>query len=440
MNLLNYILPVIYALIFGWLFYRYHPLRKSGIQRELVLGGFLYKIMFGVILWMIYSMLYTNHGNLDIFRFYDDARIMYSALPAHPDHFFQMLTGIGGNQQVLDQYYMEMNNWYKQYNYFLYNDARTLIRFNAFIMLFSFGAYHVHTVFMAAFSYLGILYLAKAFFLLTERNRVLIFAASVFVPSVALWSSGVLKEGIFMGAFGFFIYTFFQMMNGPFNRKYMAVFLASIFLLMVIKVYLLICLVPGVVYMVLGKVVLPDKPLLRFVMVQCLLILILVLLPVVFPQYDLFYVLYKKRIDFMNEAMLWNAGSLVSVPELKPTALSFAGQVPFALLMVIFRPYPWEAHSMQMLASSAENILLALLMLLPFMAFRKPDKKVLACILFSLSFVTCLYLLIGTITPVLGSLVRYKVPGIPLLLIVVVLLTDFEKLKRKTGLRKKDHG
>lgn len=439
MEFKDIILPIVYALIFGFIFYRFHPLPKSKDTNRLVLFGYIYKLIMGIVLWLIYSHLYTDRGNLDIFRFYDDARVMYRSLSENPIHFFKMLTGIGSHDNELNSYYMSMNNWYKQYNYFLYNDTRTLIRFNAFIMLFSFGSYHVHTVFMAAFSYVGLLYLIKTFWHSKTDFRWMLICFVVFVPSVALWSSGVLKEGIFIGAFGVFVYSFLQLYQNKISSKILIGFGLSLFALLIIKIYLIVCLLPGLIYLIWNLFVFKQRPILSYLLIQLLLFSFILLLPVIAPQYDLFYMLYKKRIDFINEALIWEAGSLVKVPEMHSDPLSFIAQVPFALMMVFFRPFLWESDSLQMIVVSLENILIFGLMLLPIFAYKKPTKKMVSIILFLFSFVLYLFLLTGTITPILGSLVRYKMPGIPILLIIVFLLTDFKVLFNKLGLNRIQH-
>jgi hypothetical protein len=51
--------------------------------------------------------------------------------------------------------------------------------------------------------------------------------------------------------------------------------------------------------------------------------------------------------------------------------------------------------------------------------------------------VLLLFVLIGLTTPILGAMVRYKIPGLPFLLIVFLLMLDKEKLLNKfPGLKK----
>jgi hypothetical protein len=42
-----------------------------------------------------------------------------------------------------------------------------------------------------------------------------------------------------------------------------------------------------------------------------------------------------------------------------------------------------------------------------------------------------MFILTGLITPVMGAIVRYKVPALPFLMILLVMLIDKEKLIKK---------
>jgi hypothetical protein len=49
---------------------------------------------------------------------------------------------------------------------------------------------------------------------------------------------------------------------------------------------------------------------------------------------------------------------------------------------------------------------------------------------FCLSFILILFVLVGLTTPVLGALVRYKMPALPFIFIAMFLITDVEKVSR----------
>jgi hypothetical protein len=55
-------------------------------------------------------------------------------------------------------------------------------------------------------------------------------------------------------------------------------------------------------------------------------------------------------------------------------------------------------------------------------------------VFFCSSFVILQFLIIGCTTPILGAIVRYKVPALPFLLITFLLLLDKEKIIKKIPL------
>ena len=64
-----------------------------------------------------------------------------------PLDYLRMVFGIANDTpEFRDLYYEDMNNWVRHFESNLYNDAHTIIRFNAVVRLFSFGEFHVHTV------------------------------------------------------------------------------------------------------------------------------------------------------------------------------------------------------------------------------------------------------------------------------------------------------
>jgi len=55
---------------------------------------------------------------------------------------------------------------------------------------------------------------------------------------------------------------------------------------------------------------------------------------------------------------------------------------------------------------------------------------------FCAGFVLILFILTGIATPVMGAIVRYKVPALPFLLIVFLLIIDKDKLLKKIAFLK----
>ncbi len=430
MGFLTNILPYIYFSIILFFLWKKNPLKKYGIASYWTVIIFTLKVIAGTILWAIYTYHYPERSTSDAFRFFDDAKVMHEALFEDPASYFKMLLGFDVNDPALQKYIVRMFNWDKEYNYFLYNDSRTMLRFNAICMLFSFGNYHVHTIVMSLFSLVGGFYLFKAFYQFLSDKKHLLLIAICCIPSVLFYSSGVLKEGILMAGMGFFFYAIFSLRTSYKKPKHWILLLIGMLILLIMKIYVLMCLFPALIYFMASSKILKNRPLMFFIVFNVLVFAGLYLLSIILPDKNIFYMLYKKKDDFTNVAMQYEAGSFITTPDLMPNAWSFLMYIPFAIYTVIMRPYLWEAGSALVKFAAIENIILLFWMILPFFAWKKKTIEEKRVTYFLITFIFYLYILIGFTTPVLGALSRYKVPALPFLLIICLLMIDSARLKK----------
>jgi hypothetical protein len=75
-----------------------------------------------------------------------------------------------------------------------------------------------------------------------------------------------------------------------------------------------------------------------------------------------------------------------------------------------------------------ENLLLFFLIIGAVFYGKKLDIKQVDFILSSLLFITVLFIIIGISTPIIGALVRYKIPGLPFLFMIFLLIIDTKKI------------
>ena len=124
-----------------------------------------------------------------------------------------------------------------------------------------------------------------------------------------------------------------------------------------------------------------------------------------------------------------------ALPILKPTTISLIENTPQAIVNTLFRPYLFESKSIFILAASLENLVLLILFLTAICNFKKPSSEAMPLFFMSIFFVLILATLIGLLNPVLGSIVRYRTPLIVFYVIILILLIDKEKLKKKVFLK-----
>src|ERR1700756_45642 len=241
-------LSCIYILIFCALIYFLPFFKDNSIKRWAFISVFLLKIVAGFFLTWIYTNYYPDRQTADIYKYFDDSKVIFSAFKNHHyADYLKMMSGIGNDNAYFNEtYYNKMNHWFRHYDFGTYNDNHTIIRFNAFAMLFSFQNFYVHTVAMCFICFLGLTALYKTFASYFVHKEKLLFAALFLIPSVVFWSSGVLKEGILLFALGFLFYSFFRVfiLKKQILLHVLCLIIASL-LVLINKNYLLLAVAPA---------------------------------------------------------------------------------------------------------------------------------------------------------------------------------------------------
>jgi len=427
---MEYLISLIYTLIFIYFIYKIPFFRADGLSRKVLAIIFLIKILAGIAMSMIYTYYYTDRSTADIFKYFDDSKIMFDALLNKPLDYISMMTGIGNDSQYYsDHYYKLMNNWYRVYESNIYNESHTIIRFNAFVRIFSFGYYNVHTVFICFLSLSGLVALYKnSIKFIKNKNKELIFGIFL-LPSVIFWGSGVMKEGILFFGLGFLIYHFFSIIE-KFSFVSLLWIILTATLIYFTKFYILAIAVP-----ILGAHLWVSKSGGKFILLRYLIVFVIYIflgseMHMVFPKLDTLDILVTKQRDFIGLAKFMNSGSLINIPLLTPDIWSFVKYAPQAFFITMFRPFVTEADSLMILMAALENllILIILILALAFANFRQIHKSIFYACMFAVIF---MFVLTGLITPVMGAMVRYKVPALPFLMIMLVMLIDKEKMIKK---------
>jgi len=428
---LEYLLTILYTILFIVLLFRIPFFETNGLTRKYIAVFFVIKVFAGIVLSLIYTYYYTERNTADIFKYFDDSKVMYDALLNKPIDFFKMLFGFRNDTIYFNQnYYDVMNNWYRPYEPNVYNDNHTIIRFNALLRLFSFGYYNVHTVFMCFLSTIGLVALYKTFFpYLKEKSKELAIVLFL-MPSVLFWGSGVLKEGLLIFGLGLVLLCFTRLVNNKFSIKNMIGIIIGLLILAYMKYYILTILIPLIVaYIIVAKTT-ARYAFLKYIAVIVLFFGILLNIHLIFHQYNVLEMLSQKQNSFVYLAESLNSGSLIDHHLLMPTFSDFILKIPQSLFTVFFRPFIFEINSPFILLAAFENLLFLILLIFSIF-FLKTNKENYNILFFCLFFVLITFVLTGLTTPVLGAIVRYKVPALPFLAILFLLLIDKEKMLKK---------
>ena len=166
----------------------------------------------------------------------------------------------------------------------------------------------------------------------------------------------------------------------------------------------------------------------RFLAVHAAVVIAAFILGARWPAYDPFYLLAMKQHDFIGLVREVPTGSYVAMEPLLPTATSFIRQLPHAMWMAFMSPFAVLRSGPLAWLGAAESAMLVALPLLALSRRREWSSVPWTALLFALSFALLLSLVIGWTVPVVGALVRYRVPMLPFAGLVALLLVDPARL------------
>ena len=422
----NLLLTIPYLFFLLFLIDKIPFIKQSGFQTNSLRFAFLAKVFCGFMVYLIYAYYYGNRIEADTFKYFDDSYYLYESLYTRPIDFFKMLFGINCEGAYFDDlYYDKMNNWYRVYENSLYNDNRLIIRVNAALRLFSFGNYHVHSIILNFIAFIGSVGMAR-FFLYFVQTKWKVYVAVFFIPSVVFWSSGILKESLLLFAMGLFCYFLYRLVISK-NWINLLFLTLPFLLLMLLKFYVFVAFIPAILGWYFSETTrLKWK---AFPLVFGILSILAILLGSWDSSYNFIHILVRKQHDFINMSIAFHVNSAIQMDYLDENIFSILKAVPFGIINSLTRPWPLEIKNILFLPAMIENLVLLVLITTVLIQKVKNPIRSSNFVLFCFLFTFFLYAIIGISTPILGALVRYKIPAMPFLLIGILSLLNTRNIQ-----------
>ena len=424
----EFLVSISYFLVFCLIIGRVRFFKDDTIPQHWFIKLFGLKILISIILTAIYTHYYTDRETADIFKYFDDSQVLFDSLKNNPIDYLKMLFGIDNdNVYFATKYYNNMGHWIRPYGNEFFSDSHVIIRFNAFVRLFSFGFIQVHNIFINFITLIGLTAIYKAFKPYLRGKEKLFFYAIALIPSLLFWGSGLLKEGLILFGFGLLILHFFKI-HKQFNFISLFIILVSSLIITYTKFYLLAALAIPLIGFSVNKF-LSVKPYFGYLISGALVLILSYVLPLTNSSWDIVNIIADKQQTFSRFIIEVETNSGFLIPELSNTS-SIIKAIPNALNNTLIRPYPWECKSPFVWLSLIENLMILFIIAIT-VVFRKRNNNDYSIIYFTLLFSLILLTLIGLTTPVFGAIIRYKIPAILFLLIGLTAILDLEKLKSK---------
>ncbi|MFC0775983.1 hypothetical protein [Terrimonas alba] len=332
-------------------------------------------------------------------------------------------------------------------------------RFAGFLNFFSFNSYWACTLLFSFLSFLGMWLIFQSFYRIYPRLYKPLAIAALFVPGVAFWSAGIMKDSICMLFVGVVVY-FIQNIFIFGRQKILSACLVAIgfYVLITLKAYIAMALLVALaLYALLALKSRIKNKAARIVAIPLLAVSIFAIAAFTLNEigqslerYSLENIVetaqtyqgYHTRTstaDRRGNAV--RTGSSYNLGEINfNSPVSIVSKIPAAINVTFFRPYVWEVTNPVMLLSALESLIILIFTLKVirrtgigrFFKLLVSYKEVLFCISFALIFGFA----VGFTTYNFGSLVRYKAPCIPFFLIALVLINDLP-VKKKASTQKR---
>lgn len=301
-------------------------------------------------------------------------------------------------------------------------------RLNIILSYIAFNRFFVVTILYATLAYAGMFKMLQTFDAIMPGWHKRTALIVLFVPSVCVYGSGILKDTVCLSAMGWLIYAVHQLFILKKSRiRALIILILSALVLSVVKIYIIAAfLLPFVIYLLMLMLRKIRSVFFRKILFP-LFMASLVFTYIYFSEkIDAMLGTYaiEKLMDTMKEQQQsyqnlgeGESGSTFDIGTMEPTFSGFLKKMPVGITATLYRPFIWESKKVVMLFSAFESLLIIWFTLYVmfktgiFRFFRMifNDPFVFLCIFYSLIFAT----LVGLSTPNFGTLARYRIPVIP---------------------------
>lgn len=420
---------------------------KHNPEFRFFLWHFYWKVFMGLAFGLVYILYYARHG--DTVFYWDGARKLGLLLFDNPEAYFHELFSTPERNTIPDYFrsvgypptwiYAEPNSWF-------------VCKVASFFSFFSFGSYLTLNLFFSVISTV----ISWKFFrymnkILTTKTSYIAFAC-LFIPSVAFWCTGLIKDTIAICSIYMLTISFLKLINKDYRSLSGVLFtlLLSTYFLYSIRPFLIICTFIPILVVLIFKVN-KNKSFIARIITRTLGISLAIGCIVFYFRSNTFGEFSSESVfqtaetiqkDMMNNASYTGKRYDLGITDFSGMNLLMVS--PAAVATALFRPFIWEAEGLFMFLNSLENLLILYLSIRFFwkrkQGFSFSEFKQNPFYFYALFFVVILGFFVALTSGLFGTLVRLKTPIMPFfLLIVFYKWVDPEKLKKLISFKNKSN-
>jgi hypothetical protein len=393
--------------------YRVWRTSKESTIIQLFWPSLILKAAAGIGLGLIY--LYYYKIPADTFSFFEDAKKLTELARTDFLSYLRFL--------FIDD---ETHPLWKEIVYFQ-SRALFMVKLTSLLGLITYDNYWIISLCFSMVSFFGAWKLTNVVVESFPSAKVGAIMAFLFFPSVVFWGSGVIKESIAMAA----LFILWAAVVEIWQRRKLSwwewvLVVISAWLLWRLKYYYMAVFLPVSVAAIITRR-LSQTWQVKSIAVKLLIWTAIFIVPLgiissVRPNF------YPTRIleVIVSNNREFNAMSepddVINYTSLEPSIGSIVRNVPRALVSGMFRPFPWEAHTMFQWLIAIENVLLLVLFVSSLgnlLKLSKSPHRLLLCSVVLYVVALCVFLALST--PNFGTLSRYRISFLPLLFLLITI-------------------
>lgn len=436
MDIFDLLLSPFYLLLVFFVAYKYKAKHEHKHQAyRYFLPGLIVKITGAIALGLVYFFYYDGG---DTINYHQTACGFVNVFTKDFDNFIYLYFG----KPAMSEFYLFNSEdgfvyWVKdQYAFFV---SKVFFLF----MLASFKSYVAGTILVASVCYIAVWQLYMVFVNeFPEIYKELAFGI-LFVPSVAFWGSGLMKDSLSLSAACLYVYGFYWFIIKK-NRTlyYAGAIFSAAFLLLSIKPYILLALLPGSgVWLISLNIRNVKNTLAKILIVPVIIVIISIIVFFIMSslgtklgKYSLGEVLKTAKISQQDLKQGYYGGNTFDIGDYDATPTSLLSVSYKATFASLYRPTLLDVRNVIMLFSALENTFLLLftfyllvkLKFFRFFIYLGSNPLALFSFIFSIFFAISVGISISNF----GTLVRLKIPCVPFFICSLLIVNHVIKKKK----------
>tara|TARA_B100000508_G_scaffold137355_1_gene131579 strand:+ start:98781 stop:100124 length:1344 start_codon:yes stop_codon:yes gene_type:complete len=401
-----------------------------------------FRILFGLLFGAAYAIVLTEGG--DTIAYHDGAFKLSQLFWDSPSEYFMEMFSTPGSDTIREHFNEETGyppSW-------IYREPESFFvcKIISIFSLLSFNSYVAMTIMASTFSAFASWRLFKTLKRFDACPKWIIIVATMFVPTVAFWCSGISKDTFVLGAF-YLIFSYLYPLFIYKERLKLSSLLGILFfgfILYHLRSFMLLAIaLPFIIALLFRWAKLVSENVVLLYVYRVLIAFVMIISVIGYVQFtggsiveenELLQEVVVIQKDFAQNKTYTGYRYDLGIDDY--SAWGMIKATPLAIITAFYRPFLWEANSAFLLISGLESMLLLFLTFRFFFLSGNLIKHLKfigskELLIFSILFALILGFFVGFTSGLFNVLVRFKAP---IMVFIIIFFASRNKEEKKLNI------